>query len=74
MFRASGAKVWHCGDEEPQVIFLGSTARDIVYLWRDGSEWAVGQRPSGDPIFSGELNDVVDWVMHNYEQYRRALA
>lgn len=75
LFRASGVKVWHFGDEEPQVIFVGSTARDIVYLRQtDPGPWGVVNTRNDNTIFYGELEDVVDWVMANYEQYRKVLS
>ncbi len=73
MFRANGIRVWHHGDEEPQVIFLGDTAHDIVYLYQhDG--WCVGERPSGNPIFrADDIDEVIDWVTVNYDQYHKTL-
>ncbi len=74
MFRASGIKVWHSGDDEPQVIFMGQNAHDPVYLYRGGEGWAVGERPEGEPIFQAEdLDEVIDWVSANYSQYRKTL-
>lgn len=74
MFRAAGVKVWHYGDEEPQVIFLGSTAHDPVYLYKNEGNWAVGDRPGGGPVFQAEdLDDVINWVEQNYDQYRKSL-
>lgn len=74
MFRASGIKVWHSGDDEPQVIFLGPSAHDPVYLYRGGDGWAVGERPGGNPIFQAEkLDSVISWVTENYQQYQKSL-
>ncbi len=80
IFRASGVRVYHTGDQENQVIFLGRTAHDIVHAYKDDQgNWAVGKRPGGNPIFKTEgegsraFDEVVDWVIANHAQYRKAL-
>lgn len=74
MFRASGVKVWHWGDEEPQVIFVGRTARDIVYIQSTGeSDWGVMNERTGNYIFREDLPQVVRWVIDNFNQYRSVL-
>jgi len=83
LFRASGVSVYHMGDNEEQVIFDGATARDMVVIEKCevdkeaqyGTQWCVGERPEGGPIFaSDDFTDVVDWVVDNYEQYKRVLS
>jgi hypothetical protein len=74
IFKASGVKVWHHGDEEPQVIFLGNTAKDIVHLEQtDPGPWGVVNSKKGNTIFIGELPDVVKWVVKNFDQYKAVL-
>jgi hypothetical protein len=87
MFRANGVLVYHYSDEEPQVIFLGSTAKDIVELENTDDGWVVVGKDD-TPIFrsgdydtkerksgssSGGLKRCVDWVKTNYDQYRNKL-
>ena len=72
LFRASGVKAHHYGDEEPQVIFWGETARDIVLIREtDPGPWGVNGK--GRYVFIGELTDAVRWVITNFDQYRRVL-
>lgn len=76
MFRADGVLVHHHGDQENQVIFLGRTAHDLVYLWpsEEDGKWHVGETKGGRSIFSADqLSDVVKWVERNHGQYRKAL-
>lgn len=77
LFRASGIEVWHWGDEEPQVIFYGNTAKDIIPITRSlGGEykWAVKSVKTGQNIYaSNSIGEVTDWVINNYNQYRKHL-
>jgi len=74
IFKASGVKVWHHGDEEPQVIFWGKTANDIVHLKQtDPGPWGVVNSKKGNNVFIGELPDVVKWVVKNFNQYKSVL-
>lgn len=74
LFRASGIKVWHHGDKEPQVIFYGNTARNIIPI-TDGEnvDWSIRNK-NGRVIFENDdLERVVEWFLKNYEQYRKRL-
>ena len=74
LFRASGIKVWHNGDEEPQVVFEGRTAKDIVYIENtDPGPWGVTNSKLRRPIYIGGINDVVVWVEKNFNQYKKVL-
>ena len=70
MFRASGVRVWHYGDEEYQTIFYGPTAKDFVYIhnYDNTGDWVVGGY-----IYSGVLDDVGYWVEKNYNQYKKLI-
>jgi hypothetical protein len=83
MFKASGVKVWHNGDNEEQVVFIGSTAKDIVPLTEYGGDWYAngigrGGREEGLGGDEGEafesLSEAVDWVHANFNQYKRLLV
>ena len=90
MFRASGIQTYHFGDDESQVIFWGPSAKDIVALskgyfnayneeYEESSEeegWIVDSCKLRDsPVYGAEdLEDVVDWVVNNFEQYRKVLT
>lgn len=77
---------WHYGDEEPQVIFWGPSARNIVKLeeqqvsTEDGLEtrWVVsgldGDGREGRTISAESASDLVDWLEANWDQYRPVLG
>lgn len=68
MFRASGIRIYHYGDDEYQTIFYGPTATDFVYISKNNDEWSVG-----DFYSSGDVEDVAYWVTENYSQYKNKL-
>lgn len=72
IFNASGIKVWHFGDEEPQVIFYGNTATNIIAITRgENEEWGLHSK-SGKLLFENDkLETVVKWFVNNYHQYRK---
>ena len=75
LFRASGIRIHHYGDEEDQVIFWGRDARDIVPIHERGGEWCLPEGGNGRPVFEAErLQDAVDWAVANFQQYRRWLV
>ena len=73
IFRASGIKLWHWGDEEPQVIFYGNTARDIISITSgENAAYGVRSKRTGVKLFeSDEFDAVVNWIIKNYNQYRK---
>lgn len=75
VFNASGIKVWHYGDEEPQVIFFGNTARNIIPITRgENSDYAIYGK-NGSVLFENDdLERVVYWLTDNYEQYRKSIG
>lgn len=82
MFQSSGLEIYHYGDEEHQVIFWGKAIdpQTIVELGRDGNEWMVIPRYKSsmsqkgrDVAYRGTFEDVVNWVEHNWFQYRRQI-
>lgn len=70
MFKANGIEVWHHGDEEYQVIFSGSTARDIIPIWEEDGLWWAGDLKKGFE----SLETLVTWISSNFDQYRRLLV
>jgi 2'-5' RNA ligase/GNAT superfamily N-acetyltransferase len=77
IFRASGVKVYHYGDEETQVIFRGSEAHDIIPVVKDGNTgmWALPDDDHGKPVFQADyLQQIVQWVMNHYAQYRKVIV
>ena len=75
IFNASGVRLWHHGDEEPQVIFYGNTAKNIIAI-TEGEEyrWAVRHAKTNRIIFENDDFDrVVQWVVNNFIQYRNAI-
>lgn len=79
VFRASGIRCWHHADEEYQVIFHGKTARDIVFVDETMETYTVYSK-DGKPLiqtnamYNSEPTSIVNWVMNNYEQYRKSIG
>lgn len=78
IFRASGVKLWHHGDQEEQVIFWGPSAKDIIYLEFDEetSEWYISStKKHGQVLYKNEdIDEVISWIQNNYDQYRKHLS
>ena len=74
MFKASGIKIYHHGDGEHQVIFIGATATDLVPIYEGDSGWIV-EGNGFKQMFKGEsLSSVLNWVASNYDQFKSQLA
>ena len=72
VFNASGIKVWHYGDIEPQVIFYGNTAKNIIPIRFNYDDEFYVQSKKGRVLYKNEkLPKVVDWIKNNYQQYRK---
>lgn len=72
LFRASGIKVWHNSDDEPQVIFYGNTANNIIAITRgEYAQYAISNKNGKILIENDDLKVVVDWFVNNYHQYRK---
>jgi len=79
VFRASGIRCWHSGDDEYQTIFNGKTARDIVLIREVMGTYAIYSK-NGNPLVHTDVQgkssptDLVDWVVNNYDQYRKSIG
>jgi len=85
MAMVSGIRVEHYGDEEEQIIFWGKSASNILRIYDSdtydsytyGSElkggYYVENYKTGKAIYSGDFEDVVDWVVKNHLQYKNVL-
>jgi hypothetical protein len=71
MFRASGVKAYHNGDEEFQVIFQGDTVSNIVPIFRDYDNWVIMTKDSRYVAENEHLTKIIEWVEKNYPQYRK---
>lgn len=75
IFRASGIKVWHHSDEEPQVIFYGNTATNIIPITEgEDLKWSIRNKNNRILFESDELENIVSWLVKNYDQYRKSLS
>lgn len=72
LFRASGVRTWHHGDEEYQTIFYGNTASNIIPIIEYDGVWQTSPN-KGNMNKTEKLDDLVDWIIHNYDQYRKTL-
>lgn len=75
IFRASGVKLYHEGDQEEQVIFWGPSAKDFIYVERDDTnEWNLYSVKTRKLIYhSDDMEDITRWIEENYDQYRKHL-
>lgn len=75
IFRASGVKLYHHGDEEPQVIFYGNTATNIIPITSgENSKFGVYSSKSGNLLYeSDDMEYVVKWIVQNINQYQKQL-
>lgn len=72
VFNASGIKVWHYGDEEPQVIFYGNTAKNIIPITSgENTEFAIYSKDNKILYENDDLKNVVYWLIKNFNQYRK---
>lgn len=75
IFMASGVKADHHGDEEPQVVFYGNTAkhRNMIYKSSETGEWEL-EATNGRIIARNErVHEVVDWFVSFYDRFRSVL-
>ena len=71
IFRCSGVKVYHIGDEENQVIFFGELATHINKISKINDEWVINDNSK---LYHNEkLNSVIKWFTENYNQYKSKL-
>ncbi|MFW5847578.1 MAG: hypothetical protein ACOCVF_01480 [bacterium] len=76
LFTASGLRLFHYGDDEYQVIFYGSTAKNIIPI-QEGEElaWGVYNSATSQLIQEfDELDKMVSWCIHNFPQYKNVLT
>lgn len=75
IFRASGLELWHHGDQEPQIIFYGNTAKDIIPITKgENFAWAIYSKITRKLIYEhDDLDVLVDWLVAHYAQYRKHL-
>jgi hypothetical protein len=75
IFRASGIRTEHYGDEEPQVIFYGNTARDIIPVESgENKNYAFKSKLTGRILYEADdLQELVYWLVRHFDQYRKHL-
>lgn len=76
LFRGSGVKVWHHGDDEPQVIFDGKSSNKPLIHIEEGPEkaYAINSTITGKKLVeSDSISEIVEWVDANFPQYRKHL-
>lgn len=76
IFRASGVRVWHHGDEEYQTIFRGDSATNIIPVKEgENKEWAIYNKKTGRIVVEMDnLDDIAYWVEKNYTQYSKSIS
>jgi len=72
IFNASGIRVWHLGDEEYQVNFYGNTAKNIIPITNgENANFAIYNKKGRVLYENDDLPKVVNWLVKNYQQYRK---
>lgn len=78
VFRASGVEVYHNGDKERQVIFDRRTASNFIYIRRSNDadyHYEACDKKTGRVLYKADFCiDVIDWVIDNYDQYRKRIS
>lgn len=73
IFKASGLRVYHKRDKEYQTIFWGKEATCVNAIENEYGDWVIRSKV-GKKLYENEkLEKVVDWVVNNYDQYRKVL-
>ena len=79
VFRASGIRSYHVSDSQWQTIFNGKTATDIVPIYSMMGSYVIYSQ-DGKKLFmtsaqgKSEAIDAVNWVVDNYDQYRKSIG
>lgn len=79
LFQNAGVHVYHYGDEENQVIFWGSEVdkKHIIPVKYNRSEeefYVQDQRTDKTLYKTDDYKTMVEWIIKNYNQYRKALT
>jgi len=75
LFQAPGIKTYHYGDEEPQVIFWGKTATNIIPIYQSSDDkWWIENRKGGELYSSEDIAEVVAWAINNFKQYKNSMV
>jgi hypothetical protein len=75
LFRCSGVRIQHYSDEEYQTIFWGKLATNINKIDKgEKCDWGIFNKISGRLLYENdELENVIHWVVRNYNQYKKYL-
>lgn len=76
LFRASGIKIWHRTDVEPQVIFRGNrvTNKIPITIGSISNLYEVKNKKTGGVLYkTPEMREAVEWIINNFNTYRKVL-
>jgi hypothetical protein len=75
IFMASGVRSHHYGDEEPQFIFYGNTAKHINLIYRNSEtgNWEISSKTDRVLVSKEKVHEVVDWFVSFYDRFRNIL-
>jgi len=75
LFISSGVLTYHYSDEEPQVIFWGEFARNIIYIEKINYGYGIASLKDGNIIFEADtIEEVAYWAINNFNQYRKSIV
>lgn len=76
LFKCSGVKAYHIGDEEEQVMFWGNRAEDIIMVEYDDDKelWYIESRLNRKRLVEkNSVIEIAEWVDKHYAQYYKHL-
>jgi hypothetical protein len=79
VFKSSGVRVLHHGDEEYQTIFMASTATDMIPVYHGGEEkeYYIEKNKNGGYeklIEFDTIEEAITWIENNFDQYRSVIV
>lgn len=79
LFKSSGVRILHHGDEEYQTIFMASTATDMIPVYHGGEEkeYYIEKNKNGGYeklIEFDTIEEAATWVENNFDQYRSVIV
>jgi len=75
IFRCSGVRVWHNGDEEYQTIFWGKLATHINAIKKGkNAKFGIYNNKNKRLLYENDnIEKIIDWFIKNYNQYKNYL-
>lgn len=75
IFMASGVRAHHYGDEEPQFVFYGNTARhiNVIHKNRETDMWELEAKNGRVLVSKERIHEIVEWFITFHDRFRSIL-